>query len=111
MKTASAKAKGRKLQQLVRDTLLELHPHLTDDDIRSCPMGSNGADIQLSQAAKAEIPFDIECKARAKIALVYDALEQAKRDNTRTPLAVIKADRRNALVVIDLQDFVQLLKK
>ena len=74
-------------------------------------MGSNGADIQLSQAAKALIPYDIECKARAKIALVYDALDQAKRDPARTPLAVIKADRKPPLVVIDLESFMTLISE
>jgi hypothetical protein len=107
--TASAKAKGRNLQNLVRDKLLELHPALTSDDVRGCPMGSSGADIQLSQAAKALIPFDVECKARAKIGLVYDALAQAKRDPERTPLAIIKADRKKPLVVIDLDDFMAIL--
>lgn len=72
-------------------------------------MGSNGSDIILSQAAKAAIPFDIECKARAKIGLVYDALEQAKRDPNRIPMAVIRADRKKALVVLDLDHFLELL--
>lgn len=109
--TASAKAKGRKLQQHVRDRFLDLHPTLTEDDVVSCPMGSNGADIKLSQAAKALIQFDIECKARAKIALVYDALDQAKRDDARTPLAIIRADRKKPLAVIDLDDFMSLIAK
>lgn len=73
-------------------------------------MGSNGSDIQLSQAAKASIPFDVECKSRAKIALVYDALDQAKRDPDRVPLAVIKADRKRPLAVIDLEDLLDLMR-
>jgi hypothetical protein len=109
VKTSSCKAKGRKLQQHVRDRLLDHHTDLSPDDVVSCPMGSQGADIWLSQAAKATIPFDIECKARAKIALIYDALEQAKRDPDRIALAVVKADRRKPLVVIDLDDFLNLL--
>ena len=107
--TSAAKAKGRNLQKLVRDKLLALHPTLTDDDITSCPMGSQGADVKLSQAAKAIIPFDIECKARAKIGLIYDALAQAKRDPDRIPLAIVKADRKRPLAVIDLDLFLSLL--
>lgn len=108
--TAAAKAKGRNLQKLVRDAVLTAHPHLTLDDVRSCPMGSQGEDIQLSTAAKAAFPFSVECKARAKIALVYEALAQAKSQNDLTPVAVIKADRKDALVVLSLEDFMRLLK-
>lgn len=109
--TASLKAKGRKLQQKVRDALLRLHPTLTPDDVRSCPMGSSGADLQLSSEAQRLIPFDIECKKRARIGLVYDALIQARRSNTRTPLAVVEADRKRPLAVLYLDDFMDLLAK
>lgn len=108
--TSSAKAKGRNLQKTVRDAVLAQYPDLTEDDVRSCPMGSNGEDIQLSTAAKAAFPFSVECKARAKIALVYDALAQAQSQNDLTPVAVIKADRKKPLVVLSLNDFMALLK-
>lgn len=108
--TAAAKAKGRNLQKKVRDAVLAKFPALTEDDVRSCPMGSNGEDIQLSTAAKAAFPYSVECKARAKIAIVYDALEQARSQNDLTPIAVIKADRREALVVMTLDDFMRLAK-
>lgn len=107
--TAAAKAKGRNLQKAVRDALLSVFPSLTRDDVRSCPMGSSGTDIQLSQAAQAVIPYDVECKARAKIGLVYDAIAQAKRHPDRPAIAVVKADRKAALVVMDLETFVALL--
>lgn len=107
--TTAAKAKGRNLQKKVRDALLAKYPELTEDDVRSCPMGSNGEDIQLSTAAKAAFPYSVECKARAKIAIVYDALEQARSQNDLTPLAVIKADRKEALVVLTLDDFMRLI--
>ncbi|ALR21895.1 hypothetical protein [Sphingobium baderi] len=108
--TSAAKAKGRKLQQTVRDTILAKYPNLTLDDVRSTPMGSNGEDIQLSTAAKAQFPFSVEAKARSKIALVYDAIEQAKSQNDLTPLAVIKADRKVPLVVMTMDDFFKLLR-
>lgn len=107
---SSAKAKGRNLQKRVRDEILARYPDLTEDDVRSCPMGSQGEDIQLSSAAKAAFPYSVECKARAKIALVYDALAQARTQNDLTPLAVIKADRKEALVVLSLTDFMALTK-
>ncbi len=108
IKTSSAKAKGRKLQQTVRDAILEAYPALEPDDVRSCAMGSAGEDLQLSPAASRAFPYSVECKARAGIALVYDAIAQAKTHNDRTPIAVIKADRKRPLVVVDLDDFLRL---
>lgn len=107
--TSAAKAKGRKLQQHVRDAILAIFPQLEPDDVRSCAMGSQGADIQLSPAAARAFPYSVECKARAKIALVYDALDQATGQNDRTPIAVIKADRKRPLVVVDLDTFMDLI--
>jgi len=108
--TAAAKAKGRALQQKVRDAILAKYPDLTADDVRSTPMGCNGEDIQLSTAAKGAFPYSVECKARKAIALVYDALTQAKGQNDLTPIAVIKADRKEPLVVMSLEDFMKLVK-
>ena len=50
MKTQSAKAKGRKLQQWVRDQIieqLEVHP----EDIESRSMGACGVDLIMARAA------------------------------------------------------------
>ena len=49
MKTQSAKAKGRKLQQWVRDQSieqLEVHP----EDIESRSMGAGGEDLIMARA-------------------------------------------------------------
>lgn len=108
--TASAKQKGRKAQQLVRDAVLAAFPALAPEDVVSCPMGSNGSDLMLSAEARRQFPFSVEVKARAKIALVYDALAQAERGDGLTPVAVIKADRKQPLVVLSLEDFVKLVK-
>ena len=55
MKTKSAKAKGRNLQNYVRDKLRKIFveewtkvPRLEDDDIKSQTMGMGGEDIVLS---------------------------------------------------------------
>ena len=42
IKPSSAKAKGRKHQQWVRDKILELFPELESDDVRSTGMGQGG---------------------------------------------------------------------
>ena len=108
----SAKAKGAKLQKSVCKGLLDTFPSLTPDDVRSCSMGSNGADVLLSSAAKALIPYDIECKARASgFTALYDALEQADTHGSLEPIAVVKQDRRKPLVVMDFDHFLKLLSR
>jgi len=52
IKTQSAKAKGRKLQQWVRNVILELIHTLEPDDVKSTSMGAGGEDVQLSPAAR-----------------------------------------------------------
>ena len=109
--TQSAKAKGRKLQQLVRDKILSLFPQLTLHDVRSTSSGSGGEDIQLSPAARSLFPYSVECKAHKSFA-IYKIMEQAVSNcpDDATPLSVIKGDRQKPLVVIDADIFFDLLK-
>lgn len=111
IKPQSAKAKGRKLQQLVRDSILAAFPDLHEDDVKSTSMGAGGEDVQLSPAARKYFPYSIECKSKAKIA-VYSFYEQAKENSKgHEPLVVIKADRKKPLALIDLEEFMRLVKK
>ena len=111
MKTASGKAKGRKLQQVVRDKILEAFPRLEPDDCRSTSMGSGGEDIQLSPADRKLFPYSVEAKARASIS-VYAWYQQAKTNAPKgmEPLLVIKQNYGKPLVVIDLDTFMELVK-
>lgn len=77
MKTSSAKAKGRKGQQEVVQILRARFPELTEDDLRSCPMGSSGEDILLSSKARSCIPWNIEVK-RGKAFNLVNACKQAE---------------------------------
>lgn len=110
--TQAGKAKGRRAQQLVRDKLLAAYPELEPDDIKSIGMGQQGNDIELSPAARKLIPYAFEVKARARVSLIYDALEQAEKSDKHqlTPVAVVKADRKKPVVVMDLDHFVSLIK-
>lgn len=111
MKPSSAKAKGRNLQKWIRDLLLINHPNLTLDDIRSTGMGQSGVDIQLSAAAKQQIPFAIECKNVAKIA-VYKWMEQAEANSDGlTPIVVMKQNRSRPMVLIDAERFFEIWKE
>ena len=77
MKTQSAKAKGRKLQQWVRDLILETWNELEPDDVRSTSMGAGGEDLQLSPAARRKFGYSVECKNVEKLN-VWSAYEQAE---------------------------------
>lgn len=73
-------------------------------------MGAQGIDIQLSKAAVDQFPFSTECKKYAKFA-IYQHYEQATAnclENTK-PLLVIEGDRKPALVVLSLEDFLEIL--
>lgn len=108
----AAKGKGRRLQQHVCQGLRDAFPVLDAEDIRSCPMGSQGSDCILSPAAKKVIPYEIECKARASgYTALYDALDQARTQSKLTPVNVVKQDRKEALVVMTLSDWLILIAK
>lgn len=113
MKTQSAKAKGRKLQQWVRDMILRIfYNHLEKDDVKSTSMGASGEDVQLSPKARALFPFSIECKSRNSIA-VYSWLDQAKgnSDPNYIPILFMKANQRNCLVCMDAEEFLNIIGK
>jgi len=109
MKPQSAKAKGRRLQQQVRDILLDLYPQLKADDIRSTGMGQTGEDVQLSPAARAVIPFQIECKNKKEVAVI-NWLKQAATHGEHIPIVVAKQNHSDPVVVIDALTFFKLMR-
>lgn len=112
MKPASAKAKGRKLQQWVRDRLLDHFRSLEPDDVRSTAMGQGGEDIQLSPAARRLFPYSIECKNRASYAF-YKDYDQAVINCPKgaQPILIAKANHRAPVVVIDAEYFFTICSK
>ncbi len=56
MKPRSAKNKGKRLQNAVRDMILENFTQLEPDDVVSTLMGDSGTDIKLSPAARKLFP-------------------------------------------------------
>lgn len=112
MKTSSAKAKGRDLQKAVVRIIRETFPWLTERDVQSTSMGSNGADVKLSEAAFKEVPFAIECKNIAAF-VGYTYLDQAEDHADAEggiPLAVVKANGRSPVVILDLEYFMEILQ-
>ena len=108
MKTQSAKAKGRRLQQWMRDLLIEelrIHP----EDIESRSMGAGGEDLIMARAARAKFPYSIECKNQEKMKYLWDAYEQAvNNSNNLEPMVVLKINNKKPLVLIDAEHFFKL---
>ena len=108
-KAKSAKAKGRRLQNFVRDLLREMYPSLHKDDIKSQTMGMSGEDIVLSPAARKLIPYSFECKNKERLDL-WKSLEQASDNaNGRAPVLVIKRNRSGVYAVLQLDTFFNLI--
>jgi len=110
MKTQSCKAKGRRLQQQVRDKILSCFDHLTLDDVRSTSMGAGGEDVQLSTEARRCVPFSFECKNVEKLN-VWGAIDQAKDNCPKgsDPVLIMKKNGRDAYAVIHMDAFFELI--
>jgi hypothetical protein len=110
MKTASAKQKGRKLQQWVRDVIKDIFD-LGSDDVRSTSMGAGGEDILLSKAARSLFPFTIECKAHHSFA-VYGHYDQARANGGAgvEALLIIKGNNRRPLAIVDAEWFIRRMR-
>lgn len=112
---ASAKQKGRKAQQEVRDSLLE-HIYspagLTIDDVVSRSLGANGEDICLSSTAKSVLDICIEVKNCEKLNVPKTLLDHHKKYESSQSLKVL-AHRRNRspmLATLLWSDLIRLLK-
>lgn len=107
MKPQSAKAKGRLLQQWVRDKLIELlgvHP----EDIESRSMGAGGEDLIMARAARKSFPMSIECKNVEKLN-IWDAYEQASANcGDYQPIVVMKKNGKKPLIVVDAEYYINL---
>ena len=109
MKPRSAKNKGKRLQNEVRDLILETYKQLEPDDVLSTTMGDSGTDLKLSPAARKIFPYSIECKNQEAIS-IWACLEQAK-DNTKpntTPLLVFRRNKSETYVTLPLSEFMKL---
>ena len=110
MRTQSKKAKGRRLQQWVRDLLiekLEVHP----EDIESRSMGAGGEDLIMSRSAREKFPYSIECKNQESLN-IWKSYEQAQQNSGNyEPIVVLKRNNVRPLVLVDADYFIELHKK
>lgn len=107
MRPQSAKAKGRRLQQFVRDAYLRVFPSLEPDDVRSTSMGASGEDILLSPAARALIPFSTECKNVEKIN-IWAAIKQAE-SGEHPGMVVFTRNGADVYAVLQFEGLLDLL--
>ena len=109
MKPRSAKNKGKRLQNDVRDLILEKFNQLEPDDVRSITMGDSGEDILLSPAARKLFPFSVECKNQEKLN-IWSSIEQAENNSgNHTPLVIFKRNRTKTYAVLEFDKLLKLL--
>lgn len=107
----SRKAKGRRLQNEIRDRLLEEFKLLLEPDDIKCAIGSEtGEDLKLSPAARKLIPYSFEAKNQEKLN-IWSALDQAQ-ENCKESLEPVLAFKRNnteTYAVIRFDHFIKLI--
>src|SRR3990167_8483266 len=112
MNSSSIKNKGREGQKEIVAILLKAFPELAEDDIRSCPMGSQGEDIILSSAARKRLPVSIEVK-RGKSFNLVKACKQAEYNCKKwMPISMGRYDHdKQWYACVKLEDLLYLIKQ
>lgn len=109
---SSRKAKGRKLQNEIREVLLENFPELHPDEIKCAIMGENGVDLHISPRARTQINYSIEAKNTEKLN-IWSAIKQAEEnvvDGTQ-PMVVFRRNYSKTYAVVEFSHLVELLAK
>ena len=117
MNVRSSKAKGRRLQNWVRDKLLTLfvdYPafSITQEDIKSQTMGMVGEDIIITPHARKYLPFTFECKNTERLEM-WKAIEQAEKNNSfdsYNSIIVFKKNQKKPHVAMSWETFELLLR-
>ncbi len=111
MKQKSRTAKGRYLQNIVKEKIIKLYPALTNKDIRTSNNGENSADIKLlTHTARKLFPYSVECKNRNEFKGLYKYFRQAESHSDLEPILIVKMNRAKPLAIIDLDHFFTLLQ-
>ena len=107
----SSKAKGRRLQNMVRDKLrAAFSSSLEEDDIKSQTMGMTGEDIVLSPAARKLIPYSIECKNVERLNF-WQCIKQTENNLQEdcNPALIVKKNGTNPYVAIPLDLWISII--
>lgn len=90
--------------------ILEKFRSLTNRDVQSRAMGSQGTDVVLSEAAFRLFGYGVECKNKEANKSLIDDFNQAQENSEQgKPLLVLSANNSPVLVVLKLDDFMELL--
>ena len=108
----SRKAKGRRLQQAVRQDLVD-HLGIDPGDVQSTAMGQAGCDLYLSPAARGRFPFGVECKHQERLALPawWEQCSTNAEKEGLTPLLLVKQSRKEPLAVLRWSDLIRLIRE
>ena len=111
MKTRSRKAKGRRLQNWVRDELLTRFKQFTDEDIYCAIMGESGVDVKFSPLAQKVLPYSVECKNKETFKGIYDIMKQAESNakTNYTSVGIIKMNNCEPLAIVNATHFFDLI--
>ena len=118
MNPKSSKAKGRRLQNYVRDKLREVYiklwtkaPRLEMDDIKSQTMGMSGEDIVLSPAARKLIPYSFECKNKERLN-IWQSIKQCEQNSSGSiPVVVIKRNNSKIYAIMEFDEWLEIASK
>ena len=107
MKIQSAKAKGRRYQQQIRDDILETF-NLEPDHVRSTSMGASDEDLLFSPTARKILPISVECKNQESLS-VWKAFKQAQSNARKYwPVLFFKRNRSPSFAMIETEYFMLL---
>ena len=113
MKTQSAKAKGRKLQQYAAGIIRAVF-NLADEDVESRSLGSSGVDLMLSSVARKVFNFSVEAKNTKKFpSLAALKQSQANKNKGSTACVVWKPPGKGmdeSIIYFNYEEFVKLWK-
>jgi hypothetical protein len=97
----------------VRDKVLKAFPHLRPNDIVTAKTGHNGPDLVLSKVARKLVGFNFECKNQQRLSTIYTWKKQSDKSAKGKLIGtvVMKMNSRKPLIVLDLDDFMKLIKE
>lgn len=111
MKTSSAKAKGRRLCQAIKEKLHAWAPDLREGDIEITSSGAPGEDLKLSPAARDVYPISIEAK-NCEQTKPWEWYKQAQENaGSHVPVVVFSRNRApEPLVIMSLENLLKLIR-
>lgn len=109
MNTASAKAKGRRAAQEVKNAILDTFKGLvSENDCIVASSGQNGEDLIFSPKLRKLLPVSFEVKNRQTIN-IWDSIKQAQANcGQYIPIVAFKRNRTPLYVTLTLEDFLKL---